>query len=315
LIIFDNADSVDNKTLLAEFRPTGGLGSILITSRDTSLLDEFGGQILTRLSVEEAPTFLWTLTYAGDRDVDWTDLGEEIQAAENLVKLVDCLPLAITQLASTAIETNCFLSDLDSKYNNFSQLIEDSHYGYTITGAPSQYVHSLETVLDTSYNNLDRNQRDLLNILSFLDPDKIQFDLLTGSIADIGQQQHEVFQTASRLIQAKSFLLSSSLLYENATLSFNWMHRLVQSTCQLRMLKTNLESRQKAFESGLNLVHKAFPVPPLTGGYARRYWAAQEGYLAHIQMLAATVESSHQNNTPLTVDPARYSKLLHDAAW
>ncbi|KID60293.1 tetratricopeptide repeat domain-containing protein, partial [Metarhizium brunneum ARSEF 3297] len=314
LIIFDNADSVDNKALLAEFWPGGDTGSILITSRDKSLLGEFSGQSLTQLLPEDAIELLMILTNRGGRKAAAIYPEREMQAAANLVEVVGCLPLAITQLASIAIEDCCSLRDLESSYDNFAQLIEDSEYGQTVTGTLSQYSYSLETVLSMNYENLDRPQQDLLNILSFLDPDKIQFDLLTGSVGDIAQQHHEVFKTRRQLIKARGFLLKSSLLYENAELSINWMHRLVQSTCQLRMLKTSPETRQKAFESAFSMVHKAFPVAPITGRHDRSYWAAQEGCLAHVQILAKTVESSQHKN-PLEVDAAKFSKLLHDAAW
>ncbi|KAM3425972.1 hypothetical protein NHJ13734_009762, partial [Beauveria thailandica] len=293
LIIFDNADSVNNKVLLAEFWPGGDTGSILITSRDKSLVGEFSGQSLTQLLPEDAIELLMILTNRGGRKAADIYPEREMQAAANLVEVVGCLPLAITQLASIAIEDCCSIKDLESSYENFAQLIEDSKYGQTVTGTLSQYSYSLETVLN---------------------PDKIQFDLLTGSVGDITQQHHEVFKTRRQLIKARGVLLKSSLLYENDELSINWMHRLVQSTCQLRMMKTSPETRQKAFESAFNMVHKAFPVAPITGRHDRSYWAAQEGCLAHVQRLAKTVESSQKKN-PLEVDAAKFSKLLHDAAW
>lgn len=240
-------------------------------------------------------------------------LEKQMKAAANLVKVVDYLPLAITQLASVAIEDCCSLSDLEASYHHFAQLIEDSEYGDTITGSLSQYPHSLSTVLNMNYERLDGDQQDLLNTLSFLDPDKIRSDLLTKSIGDTAQQQ-KVFQTPRRLFKARGFLLKSSLLYENTALELHWMHRLVQSTCQMRMLRTSNESRQRSFESAFNMVHKAFPVPPITGRHDRSYWTAQELCLAHVQMLGISVERS-QESIPLEVEPAKFSKLLHDAAW
>ncbi|KAM3461571.1 hypothetical protein MY5147_009920 [Beauveria neobassiana] len=277
----------------SQFWPGGDTGSILITSRDKSLVGEFSGQSLTQLLPEDAIELLMILTNRGGRKAADIYPEREMQAAANLVEVVGCLPLAITQLASIAIEDCCSIKDLESSYENFAQLIEDSKYGQTVTGTLSQYSYSLETVLN---------------------PDKIQFDLLTGSVGDITQQHHEVFKTRRQLIKARGVLLKSSLLYENDELSINWMHRLVQSTCQLRMMKTSPETRQKAFESAFNMVHKAFPVAPITGRHDRSYWAAQEGCLAHVQRLAKTVESSQKKN-PLEVDAAKFSKLLHDAAW
>lgn len=316
LIIFDNADSVDNKSLLAQFWPRTGKGSILITSRDRSLLGEFPGQSLTQFPSEDAVKLLVGLTNQGSRVAGDAHRESEAKAAAKLADLVHCLPLAITQLASIAIEDCCSLADLGSSYDNLSQLIEDSSSGNTITGALSQYSHSLKTVLDMNYGRLNKNEQALLNIMSFLDPDRIQFSLLTGGVGDAAQQQHGVFQSKLQLVKARGFLLKSSLLYENADLSVIWMHRLVQATCQLRMLGTDLEARQKAFDSAFNLVHKAFPVPPITGRHDKTYWEPQEACLAHIQSLGAIVQDSElRPNTRLEVDPARFSQLLHDAAW
>lgn len=80
------------------------------------------------------------------------------------------------------------------------------------------------------------------------------------------------------------------------------------------MLRTDPESHQKVFENAFNLVHKAFPVPPITGRHDKTYWRPQEACLAHIQSLGAIgQDSKSQHNTRLAVDPARFSKLLHDA--
>ncbi|KAI9692148.1 MAG: hypothetical protein M1822_006378 [Bathelium mastoideum] len=314
LVIFDNADSEDNKKLLAEFWPTGKAGSILITSRDKSLLGEFPGHHITQLPAQDALKLLMDLTSQGGRVIGATSWDKEMQAATRLVRLVDRLPLAITQLASFAIEDCCSLSDLEASYQNFSQLIEDPDHADTITSALTQYPHSLSTVLNMNYERLDQDQQGLLNILSFLDPDKIQIDLIMRGVGDPVQRGHGVFQNTRRLVKARGFLLKSSLLYENTSLGVNWMHRLVKTTCQLRMLRTSVSSRQQAYDSAFNLVYKAFPVPPITGRHDKSYWSAQEGCLAHIQTLSASVESS-QHDTPIMVESTKFSKLLHDAAW
>lgn len=312
LLVFDNADSPDNIMLLSDFWPPSGIGSILITSRDRTLLGQFPGQDLTQMSTQDAKDLLIALYTRGKKDPSIAHRPKEVEAATNLVEIVGCLPLAITQLASIAIEDRCSLVDLEASYDNLSHIIEDSHYGSTMSDLLSQYPHSIGTVLDMNYDRLDQDQQELLNTLSFLDADKIRMDLVTNRIGDAAQPQ-KVFHTMLRLRRARGFLQKSSLLYENGDLALNWMHRLVQSTCQIRLMKT-LDSRQVAFESAFNMVHKAFPVPPITGRHDRNYWDAQEACLAHVQRLASCVESS-KTNTLLVVEPAKFSKLLHDAAW
>ncbi len=51
LLVLDSADSLD---IMDDYLPTGHHGSILITSRNTSLVPKYGGMVLGALDEENA---------------------------------------------------------------------------------------------------------------------------------------------------------------------------------------------------------------------------------------------------------------------
>lgn len=90
LVILDNADNVD---ILDDLKPIFGSGSLLITSRDPLAKMAFSftpvGIDLEPLSEDEAIQFL-------RQQQQFAPRGNEGEARE-FVKVLGCLPLAITQ--------------------------------------------------------------------------------------------------------------------------------------------------------------------------------------------------------------------------
>lgn len=62
LLIFDNADGDEKEELLNDFWPTFNNGSILITSRDHNIINEFGGTELRELDEGSAVNLLLNMT-------------------------------------------------------------------------------------------------------------------------------------------------------------------------------------------------------------------------------------------------------------
>ena len=60
--MFDNADSVDKEVLLQDYWPATDKGSVLITSRDKTLVKQFGGVELLEFDEESAVDLLFSLT-------------------------------------------------------------------------------------------------------------------------------------------------------------------------------------------------------------------------------------------------------------
>jgi NB-ARC domain-containing protein len=114
LLIFDNADDL---ALANEFLPTSNTGSLLLTTRNQS-----AGTLATSLAIdtmdnEEGTSFiLWRAKLlARDKHLEHADLEKRTQA-EQIVEIMDGLPLALDQAAAYIEETQCTLSAFLEKY-------------------------------------------------------------------------------------------------------------------------------------------------------------------------------------------------------
>ena len=179
LICFDNADEPKH---LEAYWPVADRGSILITSRNpasariqASGYPSRGRQVLP-FSPEEGALLLASLIQDTGEGSEWEvpgpqDHPEQLLAAQKLASELGGLPLAINQMANYMLDTECSLEELVEMFSNLQDKKE-------LLGTPApafnmSYSHSLTTVWDLSFQNLNDNGRHLLEILSFLDPDSI----------------------------------------------------------------------------------------------------------------------------------------------
>jgi len=92
LLVFDNVESA---TLLKDYTPLAGPGSVLFTSRDPFAkyyLSLQSGMDLLAPVAEDAVALLQRLTYS-------VSSPQELDVATRLVKRLDCLPIAILHVA------------------------------------------------------------------------------------------------------------------------------------------------------------------------------------------------------------------------
>ena len=312
LLIFDNADGEDNEQLLEEFWPSGGHGSILITSRDITLASSVGGRILSGLTEDNAVALLLRLAKP-----HWGDTSEEVpvleeKAAHCIVSSLGCLPLGITQAAKVIVNDQCLLSDFLDAYND-RELIETSGSIRAIRKAGEQYSHNLSTVWNMSFETLENEQKLFLNVISFLDPDRIQLQLLSGGAAQavrVGRQTLSFMDDIRKLNKCKGPVVRSSLVTQNENLRELWMHRLVQQACHLRM---DPAARQESFDMAYWIVKTMWPVPDRADRHRKDLWPTQQAYFAHVQSLARFYDASQSDNLPLTAE-RDFAKLLTDAS-
>lgn len=312
LLIFDNADSEDKDQLLKEFWPSGDYGSILITSRDISLQTSVGGRVLSELAEESAVGLLLRLTKP-----QWSETSEEIpsheeEAAHRIVSNLRCLPLGITQAAKVIINDQSLLSDFLDAYND-RELIESSGHITTFKKPGSQYSLNLSTVWNMSFETLEKEQKTFLNVISFLDPDRIQLQLLSEGAAKavrIGKHALSFMDNIHKLNKCKGPVVRSSLVTQNENLRELWMHRLVQQACHMRM---DPEVRQTSFDMAYWMVKTMWPVPAREDRHRKDLWATQQAYFAHVQSLAHFYHTSLDDNIPLTAG-RDFAELLTDAS-
>lgn len=165
LIVFDNVDSID---LLLQMWSSNGKGSILITTRSSSIAWKMAANVIHLQSFgrDQGVRTLTTLTGI----TLFND--EEREAAEAIVDQLGGLPLAIVQISD-------FIRDRQYSFSEFLPLYRSSAKRIIAKGEPlSEYNYTIGTVWELSLQMLSKDARTLQQLLSFLEPDGIEEELL-----------------------------------------------------------------------------------------------------------------------------------------
>ena len=244
LIIFDNADDL---SILTDYWPITGTGSVLVTSRDPlansrTHIPVVHGFDLEPLSINEAGSLLRQLTGINrEKDVKTSNIiGTKLSG----------LPLAINQIARTISRRNLSFEEFLELYNNQSIRLE---------------IHQSSNSLDCkslftlwTFEDLSPEALGLLNIVSLLDPDRISEELLNATDsckkAIFADEDYPV--TTQSFTGALTELTKTSLLKRNIDLKELLVHRIIQDIVRTRMTP---ETFQSSFDNAIGLLHCSWP--------------------------------------------------------
>ncbi len=249
LLIFDNADEI---TLIQDYLPQAGNGSVLLTTRAGAV-----GALAASIEVEKMGLIEGTylLLKRSQRFVNASD--EEVNEAGNIVVALDHFPLALDQAGAYIEETRC-------SFTTYLQLYQD-HRHALLAKRGIQVTHYPDAVAATwllSFQKVEQTNpaaAELLRLCAFLAPDHIPEELLRAGASywpPLLQSAAADLFTFNQLLEN---LLTFSLvkrLAEDRTLS---LHRLVQ-VVQKDMLEPEVQ-RQWA-ERVVRVVNMAFPADP-----------------------------------------------------
>ncbi|VUC30705.1 unnamed protein product [Clonostachys rosea] len=313
LLIFDNADTDDNVQLLEEFWPCKSQGSILITSRDHTLVRRFTGMELVEMSEPNAVDLLLRLVQFDRSLLDDADAVEEEIAAKKIVKQLGFLPLGIGQAATLIINDSCSLAAFLEDYT-LRELVEDSS-DIHLESQRNGYKYSLKTVWDMNFESLTKDQKSLMKVMSFLDPDRIQLRVLKDGLVRPQAPEFDFISSPYKLSKCRAGLLRSTLVSQSQNGRELRMHRLVQAYCQLTM---DIEESRKNFQSAINLIKAVWPVPNREMVHNPALWEEQRGLLNHVQKLCEFYVKSCENGEPLiphTEVNWDFASVLYEAGW
>ncbi|PLB49703.1 tetratricopeptide repeat domain-containing protein [Aspergillus steynii IBT 23096] len=309
LLIFDNAD---DPMLLADYWPQGS-GSILVTSRDPLAKSMFtrrpSGMDLSPLSQQDSLTLFNHLTTAFNQGEDDT--------AQQISGILGGIPLAISQMAGIIRRQDLTLSEFFELYTDHEEhaSLYETKFDTNIT----TYRHSLSTVW--AFEKLKPQARQLLELISFLDPDVIGEELLVeASMELLSDGGH--FKKSS-YIDARADLLQSSLLQRDKQKQQVSVHRIVQDVILSTMDDTK---KRDLFDKVVRLLwvgwpsamptpskEPVLPQPKSTGGrLSVSRWpvcAAIYPHVLRIHQLWSTIPH------PSEVASLLFAKLLNEAAW
>ncbi|KAJ6186405.1 hypothetical protein N7519_007706 [Penicillium mononematosum] len=288
LLIFDN---VENPDVIEEFwPPTGSNGSVLITSRDPLAMTPYyqiqDGIDLPPLSKEDAADLLLKLTW---REQDAEEQKLSLPVAEKL----EGIPLALIQIAGVIIrQTRGTLS------NFLSLSLEPSHikrknYGYT--------VWALEELKHSS---------GLLDVMAFLGADKISERYLTEIIGTA--QLPDYSQSLAEYQDARSELLTSSLIKNDRSASNLTIHRLIQDTERAKMIP---DRSTRVFSAVVNLLKTMWPAAELGVRHHVARWKDCEPLSPHILQLKEHFDRAGESLKSRWKKNFEFANLLNELGW
>ena len=165
LLMFDNVDHIE---LLLQIWPGNVKGSIIMTTRSSSVAAKRATNLLHLkcFGEKQGPETLCSLTGMVPTNDD------ERGASEQICQLLGGLPLAIAQISE-------FIRNRGYSYEEFLAIYHHSSAKIHARGeTPVEYNHTLSTVWDISLQKLSSDASILQSLLTFFDPDNIEERLL-----------------------------------------------------------------------------------------------------------------------------------------
>jgi nucleoside phosphorylase/tetratricopeptide (TPR) repeat protein len=243
LLIFDNAGEPQD---LTGFRPQGGGGQVLITSRNPA----WGG-VARPLDVKvwDRPESVAFLLKRTGRKVTTDE--KEKAAAWQLAEELGDLPLALEQAGAYIEACGCSIADYLAMFRSQRQEVLKR-------GKPSQdYPDTVATTWELSFQKVKEASlaaADLLNLCAFLAPDDIPRELLVEGAEHLPESLDAAVHDPVAFNDALAVLRRYSLM-EVADDALA-VHRLVQAVVRDRLNKKGKE--QWAGAAG-EMVNEAFP--------------------------------------------------------
>ncbi|KAI0101398.1 hypothetical protein GGR51DRAFT_575054 [Nemania sp. FL0031] len=274
LIIFDNADDI---SLMSEFWPSTGIGSVLITTRDPAGKDFClkRGIGVEPLSHDDALEF-----FRAQLDLDD---GASQKVDTDFVARFGGLPLAITQVTSLIRRRQLTISEFSHTYDISIQ--QSGLADFQVSQHDGGYRQSIFTVW--AFESLDKTTQALLNVMSLLDPFHIQEFILTQEIRQSFTSLYP--KTKADYTVSRSELLKASLITRSLPTEHVEVHPLVQEVLQAQMGKQQLP---EFFSIAVALINKSWSSETVKWGHETSHREHSALLLPHVLRLLAVFEKS-----------------------
>ncbi|KAI5778352.1 hypothetical protein EDC01DRAFT_371162 [Geopyxis carbonaria] len=242
LLIFDNTVNVED---VSDYWPSGGKGSILLTSQNRNWIahDEIDDAIrVNTLSDRDGADFIEHL-------LSKKKLTFEKEAAIELVSEVGGHPLAIRQMVAYLLTANLTLSNLLNLYREsaMGEHIWDTHIGNT-------YRFTVATVWKVQFDRLDENARYLLGVIALMNPEAIPEKLFSGA----SSHRFAIFKSPSKYHAAVDNLQKYSLITRDGIEETLSIHRLVRKRALLYLNSEGCDL-QSTVDYAISALRRVYP--------------------------------------------------------
>lgn len=271
LLVFDN---VDDPELLDGYWPRSSVGSVLITSRGplTELYYTNPYRLpLQPFNTEETVTLLLELT-SRDRDA------EKAADLNTVAEITGGFPLAIFPFARLIAKQHLTFAEFARNYRNHSthpnlfqrHLGAAEAHGYPYTLASALLLENLE------------HSRYFLEVISFLDPDKIPEYIVDASGRQFDTDMAGFPHTSGEYQTARAELLNCSLVSRDRDSETLGIHRLTQDAVRAAM---DDERYSTVFTSALQLLHSSWPYKEFSFWNETDRWQRCDELYPHLQRM------------------------------
>lgn len=301
LIVFD---SVNDPNLLRQFLPLNTSGRVLITSKDPLAISPFyvNKEAVKLAEFDPAETSELLLRLTG-RENDENDKRSSLKFAARL----GGIPLAIVTMAGVITRKNITFAEFLQEYKE-----GHSHATLFDTMLSPHYAHGYERTIASAYglDNLEYG-RDLLDVLSFFDPDGISEDIILDNDAHTVMDMTSLSRSSYQ--EARTELLQSSLITRNRNDKSLTVHRLTQDNARAKMRPDRYE---QVFTTTLQLLAEVWPYGEEFGflSYKKSGWSKANELYIHILHVR---KRSDRVLPPRVFTPEHLQplKVLLEAAW
>ncbi|GHO71687.1 tetratricopeptide repeat protein [Ktedonobacter sp. SOSP1-52] len=287
LLIWDN---VEDPELLQHFLPPARQGATLITTCRSSLGTLAHSLELSPMTLDEGAAFVLRRAHLNKemRSDESKPHPSEWGTAQELVKVMGGLPLALDQAGAYIEEAGCGLSDYLQRYQQQRAPL----LGRRGT-LGRDHPHPVTTTFRLAYEQVRQQHSlaaDLLCLCAFLAPEGIPEEIfLDGTAASEGTADPfvtDLYQFDQAIVALRNFSLVQRQS-ETQTLS---LHRLVQVILQDQMSERDHTQWQQRV---VHLLNAAFP--PITSDSGTEIWQPCERLLPHVMTCAAALPACLQN--------------------
>ena len=214
------------------------------------------------------------------------------------------LPLALGQMASFILETDCTIASFQQMYSD--RKLADELQGTTVANTHG-YSKTVAAALALSLERLDDAAGSTMKILAFFDPDQVPEELLRDSAGHI-------LYLSRPIVREMIFkdLRSFSLITRNPEKETVTIHRLVRDA-SFRSLEVDIEKMQLTFENALHLLCQAFPKQLPSRDHMTEMWTDCETYVRHVISLHQRYVQIAQNLAAR--QSTEFAELLYHCSW